>query len=222
MGRTRLAWKIVVVGVALMSGALSLVREVFQFVDPSRYQERPVFFLCLKVAFVVSLLILPNDEYRRRRVGEKRWEDQRPCLGLEAISYDGEKTWREHNNPFTVQIKLLSGRVPTSVHFDPIPSKSGKFILQFDSLPHVDPPVPKILQLNIIEVGKPELSATDRETAYVYTRDMLLLFLEDTPDRVGEIDYPLVAKFTDRDERRDQTFHLRWDWGRYGFRRDTT
>ena len=222
MGSMRLVWKFALVLVALMSGILSLGREVLQFVDPSKYPDRPLFYLCLKIAFALSLLILLGEEYRLRREAEKRWEDARPCLGLEVLSYDGKNTWLTHNNPVTFQVKLLSGRVPTAVRFDAVPSRGGKFFLVFDALPHVDNPVPKILNFEVKEAGKEDSVSRINEMNFAEQRDALLGFLRDTSGRSGEVDYPLTVRFQDRNESREQTFRLRWDWVRYGFRRDTT
>jgi len=154
-------------------------------------------------------------------VRQKYFEEQ-PRLGLEINSFEGKRVWMEHNNPVTILIKHLSGRVPTSVHFEPIQSRSARFILKFDSLPHIDSLQPKPMRFEIVEVGKPELSARDREITHQYEKDMLLLFVADSHECLGLIDYALVARFSDGAELREQTFHLRWDWGRHGFRRDTT
>lgn len=179
-------------------------------------------FTLAGACFVIAILQEWWIERSRRVEGEKKWEEGRPRLGLEALSYEGRNTWKEHNNPFTLYIKLLDGRVPTSVYFDPIQSKSGNFILQFGALPHIDPPVQKVLSFEVVEVGKAEAVQRDRELPYEYHRDRLLIFLADAPERSGEVDYPLVVRFLDRGDHREQTFHLRWDWATHSFRRDTT
>jgi hypothetical protein len=180
-----------------------------------------VFGLLTIVFFCIGAFLAWNSERGKRVEGEKKWEDQRPRLGLEANSYDGENTWAKHNNPVTFRLKLLSGRVPESIHFDPIPSKSGRFILEFGAVPHVEPLQQKVMTFDVVEVGKPALSAKDREATFACQKDMLLLFLSDLPECSGEVQYPLVVRFLDRNEHREQAFNLRWDWAKYGFGSDT-
>jgi hypothetical protein len=89
-------------------------------------------------------------------------------------------------------------------------------------MPHVDSQRLWPMKYEIEEVGKPKLSAKDRETTHVYERDMLLLFLNDAKEKSATDVFLLTARFLDRDEQRTQTFNIRWDWSTYGFLRDTT
>ena len=188
----------------------------------SSHIQRILYGSLAGILLLVSAYRIWARENSRAETAEKKWEDQTPRLGLEVNSSEGENTWLEYNNPFTLYIKLLTGRVPTSVCFDPIHSKCGKFVLKFDALPHIDQPALKALTFDVAEVGAPELSARDREITHAEKKVMLRLFLEDVTECSGETDYPLIARFSDRGESRDQMFHLRWNWGKYRFQRDTT
>jgi hypothetical protein len=89
---------------------------------------------------------------------KKDHDDDRPLLGINIDSEKGAQGWREaidsHNQPVRFHIQHLSGRVATSVHFDPIISKGCKFSLQFHALAHVEPPVQKIMYFEFLEDGQ--------------------------------------------------------------------
>ena len=181
-------------------------------------------FVAAGVCAVIACFLAWRDKHRTLEEFETKYLHECPRLGLEVNSLEGERTWVENSNPVTITIKHLSGRVPSSLHFEPIRSKRGKYILQFDALPHVEPLQPKPMPFDVIEVGRPELSARDREITHVYLKDMLLLFLSDSIGipHLGEMVYPLVARFSDNNETQLQTFNLRWNWDKHGFMRDTT
>jgi len=190
------------------------------------YKSNVWFVQSTSVAAALSLFIgcylAWREKHRMLIAFEMKFLHERPILGIEINSFYGERVWIEHNNPTTIFIKHLSGRIPTSIQFEPIYSKAGRFNLQFAPLPHIDPQNPKPMIFEINEMGQPKLSARDREITHAYEKDMLLLFLADCPERSGEIEYSLIAIFLDRGEPQKQQFKLRWDWNKYGFSRDTT
>jgi hypothetical protein len=57
--------------IALMSGILSLVREFLLFEYPTKFQEPPLFWACLRIAFGVSLIALWYEERQKRLSLEK-------------------------------------------------------------------------------------------------------------------------------------------------------
>jgi hypothetical protein len=146
-----------------------------------------------------------------------------PKLGVNIEGIDGRRAWMEHAFPVVFTIKHLAGRLPTSIRFEPIPSKQGKFSLCFAALPHVEqPPQRTTIRFEVLEVGVPPLNARDRETIKTTEKDMLMLFLDDSPNDWIELDYPVVTHFKDGEDSLDYTFHLRFNMVRYGFAEDTT
>ena len=215
--------------VGAMTASLSIVLAVaplafpvFFAGDKGLLRNQVTWWIASAVAFLVASRSAWGEERKKRIDIERKWEENSPVLGLEINSFEGPKVWQTHVNPVTMMIKLLTGRVPTSIHFDPLSSKSGAFRLRFDPLPHVDSQRLWPMKYEIEEVGKPKLSAKDRETTHVYEKDMLLLFLNDAKEKSATDVFLLTARFLDRDERRTQTFNMRWDWSTYGFQRDTT
>jgi len=72
MGRGfRHAFAVVVLVVALMSGILSLIREFLLFQYPNKFQEPPLFWGCLRIAFGISLVFFWYEERRKRVLLEK-------------------------------------------------------------------------------------------------------------------------------------------------------
>ena len=80
----------VLIGViALMSGCLSIVREILQLVDPQRFPERTLFLASLRVAFIASLAFLWWREKRARVVAETLLEKSKPRFDLSL----GDTIW---------------------------------------------------------------------------------------------------------------------------------
>jgi hypothetical protein len=215
--------------VGAMTASLSIVLAVAPLVFPAFFagdkgllRNQVTWWIASAIAFLIASRSAWGEERQKRIDLQKRWEDNSPMLGLEIYSFEGPKAWLTNATPVTMAIKLLTGRVPTSIHFDPLTSKSGAFRLKFDSLPHVDSPHPLPMRFEIEEVGKPKLSAKDRETTHIYERDMLLLFLNDAKEKSAIDAFPLTTRFSDKGEQRAQAFNLRWDWSKHGFLRDTT
>jgi hypothetical protein len=77
----RHALAIVALVVAVMSGALSLVREYLLFQYPTKFQEPPLFWASLRIAFGISLIYLWHEERQKRLALEKQAE-QPPPLSL--------------------------------------------------------------------------------------------------------------------------------------------
>jgi hypothetical protein len=70
----RHAFTVVALVVALMSGVLSVFREFLIFQFPTRFQEAPLFWACLRVAFGISLIYLWYEERQKRLLAEKALE----------------------------------------------------------------------------------------------------------------------------------------------------
>ena len=215
--------------VCAMTASLSIFLAVAPLAFPAFFagdkgllRNQVTWWITSAVAFLVASHSAWGEERKKRIELERKWEENTPVLGLEINSFEGPKIWQTHVTPVTMAIKLLNGRVPRSIQFDPLSSKFGALRLKFDSLPHVDSQRLWPMTYEIEEVGKPKLSAKDRETTHVYERDMLLLFLNDAEEKSATDVFLLTARFLDRDEQRTQTFNLRWDWSKYGFMKDTT
>jgi hypothetical protein len=154
---------------------------------------------------------------------EKKVNDNRPILGINTSSVEGPKTWAEHPVPVTFYIQHLSGRLPTSIRFDPVLSKQGKFSLVFSPLPYANrPPHPTGMSFEVIEVGVPQLNAKDWERTKDTQKNLLDLFLYDGPKGLMRLDYPLISHFMDGDDPCSQAFCLRFEMDRIRFSADTT
>jgi len=222
MRNLRPVFRIVLMVIALMSGILSLLREGLQITNPAKYQEKSLFSACLYIAFMVAMVLLWWEERCAKIEAETALNDTRPRLGLRPNSLEGPKAWADSGEPVAFTIQHLSGRVPTSIRFDPVPSKLGRFSLQFDPLPYALSPQPEGVGFDVIETGAPPLSAKDRETTRSGRKEMLGLFLNDSPENLTNLDYLLVARFLDGTQLQSQAFRLRFETARYRFSEDTS
>ncbi len=204
--------------IALMSGPFSLVREVLQIIDPAKYPDKPLFIASLLAAFMLAMFLLWFDEYQGKKKAEKRLNDERPVLGINTEGAEGRKTWANSPVPVIFTIQHLSGRLPTSIHFDPIPSQQGKFSLHFDALPHVEhSPQRTPIGFEVLEVGAPQLSASDWEETRPHQKQLLGMFLDDSPAELVQLDYRLSVHFLDGTETRSQQLTLKFDRQRWRF-----
>jgi hypothetical protein len=152
----------------------------------------------------------------------KKYFNDRPRLGLNVHSVQGDTKWRTTGVPVAFTIQHLGGRVPTSIRFDPIPSTLGKFLLRFDALPHADPGShPTGINFEVLETGARKLSPKDWATTQQYQGELLRLFVLDGPQVLNQAKYTLVAHFKDGDDEREHSFHLVFDSHRFCFLENT-
>jgi hypothetical protein len=76
----RHAFAVIALVVALMSGILSLIREFLLFQYPNKFQEPPLFWASVRIAFAVSLVVLWYGERQKRLELEKQL--QKPKLSF--------------------------------------------------------------------------------------------------------------------------------------------
>jgi len=221
-------WRILAIGVGLMSGLLSVVREFLLFTAPTRFQERPLFWGSVRVTFLVAGVLYCVIETKERqsaqekmRLLEKKYHDERPKLSLDVVSAEGETQWFTTGNPVQFQLVLLAGRSPTNIRFAPVVSMLGSYALHFDSLPHLEPNRVNALSSEVRSVGHLPLGHRDRHTIGDISAEMLRLFVGDNPEALQAADYVLVAHYRDNDEDLEHTFHLRFDPHRFRFERNT-
>lgn len=209
---------------ALMSCALftGLGMWIFYADKSNGWAIRATFSLagfCLLIACYLAwydehIRVLAVEDEKRKL--HAKFFDERPFLGIEAHSMEGPKTWREHPVPVTFSIHHLSGRVPTSIRFEPILSLLGKFSLHFDAIPHAEKH-PKGIRYRVHQVGAPPLSAHDLEKIGNIERELLRQFLDDSPSELMELNYTLIAHFKDGGDELSQSFRLTFDNGRFCF-----
>ncbi len=75
-------FRVLLLTVAIMSGALSLLREFLQFVDPTKYPEKSLFYACLRVACILAFALLWWEEKKARVRTDAALNDTRPNLVL--------------------------------------------------------------------------------------------------------------------------------------------
>jgi len=159
-----------------------------------------------------------HDEARRM---ENKYFDERPKLGLDILSPEGMKDWQERGPGAQIYLRHLGGRIATSVRFDPLISKMGKYCLLFDPLPHIDPQVRNSLIYDVQNVGASSLGYQDRDKIGDISKEPLRLFVLDSPSEPICVEYTLRIHYKDNDEKRSHQFHLRFDQHRFRFCRDT-
>ena len=98
--------KYVLLIVAIMSGALSLLRECLQFADPQKYPEKSLFFACLRVACIVAFALLWWQESRARKRSEDQLASSKPNLVITL----GVTIWN-YNSDIDSTIFFLSGGI---------------------------------------------------------------------------------------------------------------
>lgn len=216
--------------VGKMTATLSIILAVAPLVFPEFFagdkgllRAQWVWWSASAAAFLVAARSAWGEERSKRLSAEeklsqvvKALEDNTPKLSLSANGVEGPKEWRESPVPLAFTIHHLSGRVPTSLYFDPIPSKNGKFLLQLNSLPHVSQNRFEGLGFDIVEVGAPALSAADRETTKRYIhKELLNMFLNDCPQQLLEMDYEATVHFKDGEVDRTQSFRIAFDKTRF-------
>jgi hypothetical protein len=191
-----------------------------------------------KVAYALTAIILGGvsayriwarehdeklTEINKRNEMERKYFDEQPKLGFDVHSDEGPRRWALNHAPVVFTLTHLGGRIPTNIRFDPILSQKGKFTLQLDPLAHVKPSHAEPAAFDILENGVPSLSAVDREAQSNYMRkEMLELFLLDSEEFSGNLEYRVVINFTDRDEQRRQEFLLTFETNRYRFSPNTS
>jgi hypothetical protein len=70
---------VIAVAVALMSGILSILREFLLFQYPTKFQERPLFWASVRIAFAISLIVLWYGE-RQKRLELDKAPERTPSL----------------------------------------------------------------------------------------------------------------------------------------------
>jgi hypothetical protein len=151
--------------------------------------------------------------------------DTRPQLGLELEGAKGPTAWQNAiggDAACRFWLQQLGGRTATSIRFDPLLSKGGRFTLNFDAVPFVESsPRHTALRYYITEVGFPRLSAHDLEKTGDMEGTLLKSFLDDSPPELDKLEYTLTARFRDNGEELFRQFRAVFDRTRYMFLADT-
>jgi hypothetical protein len=214
---------------ALMSCAIFTSLGVFiAYANKSNAWAVKASFTAALICIFIACYLAWRDEHKMALKSkaekdeiQKIYENQRPILGLNVVSNEGMKSWMETNIPVHFAMQHLSGRVATSVRFDTVISKLGKYSLHFDAIAYVDPPVQKGMSYEVKDTDYSTLGYKDRDRIGNIEGELLRLFVLDSPEEESGWDYSLVAHFKDVNEELSQTFHLRFDKHRFRFLRNT-
>ena len=217
-------WEIIKNWWAYMSCAIWTGAAFWQLAfNPTSQTQIKIYFIAAGASLLLGFLQTIFTEHHKRITAEKKVNDNRPILGINTSSVEGPKTWAEHPVPVTFYIQHLSGRLPTAIRFDHVLSKQRKFSLVFSPLPYANrPPHPTGMSFEVIEVGVPLLNAKDWERTRDTQKNLLDLFLYDSPKELMRLDYPLISHFMDGDDPCSQAFCLRFEMDRTRFSADTT
>ena len=120
--------RFIVFAVALMSGVLSIGREVYGFTK-GVVPPQSIFSMCLIIAFVIRGTALWAFEYSDKRKLMGRLEFDRPKQILEVTELQGGNVWSQHADAFFFFIRNIGTRTASFVEIDPIKSRTGKFTL---------------------------------------------------------------------------------------------
>lgn len=208
--------------VALMSGILSLLREFLLFQYPTKFQEPPLFWGCLRVAFGVSLVALWHEERKKRLTAEElnnatptpaavprvdvhvsqdnsSFLDTSPQLAMRAIqpSLDAMRGMSFEGAPFPeVEFRLrhLGGRPATSISVSKIVSLKGNFSIQFDLLSFLPIATEEVVGF---EVQKIEGFVSRKSIALGGRTHLLQDFVWDSRNGNEEVHFPFTAWFMD-------------------------
>lgn len=144
-----------------------------------------------------------------------------PRLGLEILGPKGPSAWRDAlgREACWFWLQHLEGRTPRSLRFDSIPSKCGRFTLDFEAVPYLEPaPQRTALIYHIREVGRPALNAHDMDRIGNIEAKMLGKFLDDSPPELLELHYVLTARFKDKaNEELTRDFNIVFDKRTFAF-----
>ncbi len=186
-----------------------------------------VYWLIAIVGLAIAFYRAWLDQYQKvdaieaaRSEIERKYLDERPQLGLRLMAPSSLEAWRSAANANNQQaifftLHHLSGRIPTSIRFDPIVSHRGGYSLRFLGIPFVKPPVQVPLFFEVWKEGiKPDLKLAEATCAAT----KMLEFIWDHPGDVPEFHYTIVARFDDRGEERTHSFPLVFDAVAYKFK----
>jgi len=187
--------------------------------DPSLAAKLVVCTAWVTGAATVFLMFVAQYDAWKKLDGElQKYAADYPRIGLNVVSFFGMKDWNEQaankNTPVHFSLQHLSGRIPTDVRFDPIPSKRGKWFLCFGSLPYVNPPVQKSMAYEVMDESNRYQSKVH---GYLGWGELLLHFVQDTSPEPEQDEYTLTVRYKDGEEERSQEFKLLFDKARFGF-----
>lgn len=234
----RHAITIVTVVVALMSGILSLLREFLLFQYPTKFQESPLFWACLRIAFGVSLLALWYEERKKRIAAEDlnrvkspptvapRVEVHflpsassphagSPMLGMRTVQPDEGLRRAGLNGDILIvefRIRHLSGRPATSVEIKPIYSQKGCYSIRFSDLSFLANNEEEVLKF---EVWKLDQRPSRKALVLGGGTNQLGEFVWDAES--SSVSLPFMVWFRDGAESLNQRFRLLYDRSTDGF-----
>jgi hypothetical protein len=211
--------------VGKLTATLSIILAVVPLIFPDFFSGEKglvhtqwAWWAAAAVAFFIASRLAWDEQRAKRIKAENALSDNRPLLGVNYEGTEGPEAWKKHPAPIAFTIQHLTGRVPTAIQFEPIPSKNGRFSLNFDALPHVErPPQRSPMRYEVIESGAPQMSARDWEATRPDIKELLGMFLDDSPMELIELDYGLTAHFQDGTDQRSQRFTLMFDKQRWRF-----
>jgi hypothetical protein len=211
----------------LMSSAIfTLIGLYSLYEDKSNAWLTRTTFIAALICVLVGSFLAWSDEYAKTNVLlsekkeiEQKYLDESPQLGLTLIAPSGQKAWGEsRNNPSQQAVFFslhhLSGRIPTSIRFDPVISLGGHYSLHFMERPFVSPPVKTPLTFEIRKEGNLPDPQTLAEGGWT---GMMLEFVWDSPNDLPEFRHKITVQFEDRGEERSQSFPMIFSAAEYRF-----
>jgi hypothetical protein len=172
--------------VALMSGVLSIVREVYTMYS-GQLPAKPLFWSCIRLAFMLSAAILWFLEHKGRLEADARADLGKPQFALEVLDVDLHVYTR---SDFFFWITNCGKRSARHVTFDPIRSRTAHHAIRFDTQPTLAPD--RRLPLTF-RCGGDDNWIMDGNVG------RLLLFFEDNPKRESTLRYDITVRFLDGD-----------------------
>ena len=141
--------------------------------------------------------------------------DERPNLQIRVLNLS-EEPRRGANIALDVQFRLchFRGRPATSISVDPIYSFGGTYALRLGGLPFLAKEADYPVTYEVWENGQRSFSKIVNTLGWA---EVLKLFIWDSKSDGDAISFPVIVRFRDGDEYREQRFRLNFDRTTYRF-----
>lgn len=144
---------------------------------------------------------------------ERTYLDDRPRLGMRVVHLSGEP---QRGAPLDVEFRFchLRGRPATSLSVDSIHSLGGRFTLHLGTLSYLARAADCPVSFEVFENGqRPFRKVVD----VLGWGEVLKLFIWDSRTEGGEVAFPVIVRFSDDGDYREQRFRLIFNHTNYRF-----
>jgi hypothetical protein len=190
----KVGWLVICVAVGLMSGILSIAREVLGFWMPQKFPESRLLSTSLVAACAISFGMswwLENRD--KHRIEAQKWEvekkllDRRPMLALRMPRKLDGPGMEGMDNISVFNFEHCGGDAARFVQIQPIASVSGRMFLKFNLVDPVVGPVRRPLNFRI--------EHRNNDPFAFKVVDIPFVFCSDNPNKSPILEYPIEVQF---------------------------